>query len=125
MGEWSRRMLVGFAVSAAIWFPGAALAQGTPATPEAEGQLKLTPAQRDLIYASISKQTHKSTASPDTWAPRVGANVPDTVELEAMPATIVEIVPQVRGMSVGFVASQVLIVRADSREIVEIITQKA
>lgn len=111
------------ALALAVLVPGAAWAQS--ATPDAEGPLRLTPAQRDLIYSSISNQKHVSTASPETWAAKVGDTVPQGVELIAMPGAITEAIPQVKGYSCAFVGGQVLIVKPDNRTVVEIIAQKA
>jgi len=100
-------------------------AQSTPpVTPSGPG-VKLTPAQRQLIYASISKQTHKSTAAPLTFGATVGAVVPEPVELTPMPETIVDVVPQTRGYSYAFVSAQVLIVDPKSRQIIEVISENA
>jgi hypothetical protein len=87
--------------------------------------LKLSDAQRQLIYASISKQTHKSTAAPPTFNPRIGVVVPDAIELAPLPDTIVETVPQTRGYSYAFIANQVLVVDAKSRQVVELIAPSA
>jgi hypothetical protein len=119
--KWSRRALI----VAGLAFSTAAFAQGTPATPESEGTLRLTPAQRDLIYSSISSQKHVSTAAPETWSAKVGDTVPQGVELIAMPASLAEAIPQVKGYSCAFVGGQVLIVKPDNRSVVEIIAQKA
>jgi Protein of unknown function (DUF1236) len=85
--------------------------------------LDLSQAQRELIYASISKQTHKSTAAPPTFGAKVGAHVPDAVEISALPDTIVQVIPQTRGFAYAFIADQVLIVEPKARQIVEIISR--
>lgn len=100
----------------------AAGAQGTP-DPKPAARLELTPAQRDLIYASLSRQTHRSTALPPTFAPQIGAIVPEAVELAPLPDTVVQVVPQTRGYAGAFVANQVLIAEPKARQIVEIITR--
>ncbi len=122
--RWSRRTALISGLMLAAAFPVAGWTQGAPA-PDSEGMLKLTPAQRDLIYSSVANQKHVSTAAPSTWAAQVGGTVPQGVDLTPMPATIVEVVPQMRGYSYAFIAAQVLIVQADSRKVIEIITQKA
>jgi hypothetical protein len=83
--------------------------------------LGLTTAQRELIYASVSKQTHKSTAAPPVFNATVGGTVPPSIELSPLPETIVAVVPQVQGHACAFIASQVLLVEPKARRIVEII----
>lgn len=83
--------------------------------------LELTAAQRQLIYASISQQTHQSTAAPVDFGPAVGARVPEAVELTPLPETIVEVVPQTRGHAYAFIGGRVLIVEPKGRQIVEVI----
>lgn len=119
----TRRAVLGFSLLApAVLSVGTLWAQS--ATPDAEGTLRLTPAQRDLIYSSVSNQKHVSTAAPSTWSAKVGEMVPQGVDVTPMPATIAEVIPQVRGYGYAFVAAQVLIVKQD-RTVVEIIAQKA
>ncbi|BAT58938.1 hypothetical protein GJW-30_1_01466 [Variibacter gotjawalensis] len=101
------------------------LAWAQSATPDAEGDLRLTPAQRDLIYSSISNQKHVSTATPPTWQPKIGDTVPQGVEVIAMPPALTEAIPQVKGYSCAFVGGQVIIIQTEKRTVVELITQKA
>ena len=85
--------------------------------------IELSAAQRQLIYASLSKQTHVSRAAPPQFAASVGAVVPEAVELTPLPDTIVQTVPQTRGYAFAFIANQVLLVDPTARRIVEIISQ--
>ena len=125
--KWRPRALA-FAV---LWLLGfAMLGEGpisagaqTAPDPRPTARLELTSAQRDLIYASLSRQTHRSTAIPPTFAPQIGATVPEAVELAPLPDTVVQVVPQTRGYSGAFVANQVLIAEPKARQIVEIITR--
>ena len=82
-------------------------------------------AQRQLIYSSISQQTHQATASPETFRPQVDGNVPESIQLAPFPETIIEVVPQLRGYVYAFIAGQVLIVEAAVRRIVEIVAQSS
>jgi hypothetical protein len=115
MPFWSRSALV-------VVFAGAvmtALAQDAP--PPDLPRLDLTPAQRQTIHQSIVNQQDKKSTAPDTFRAAVGANVPDTVKLEPMPKTIVELMPQTKDFRYGLVSNQVLIVEPRSRRVVEVI----
>lgn len=119
----SRRILlaaVGVAALAAGW--GLEVeAQTPPAEIKPPEGLNLTPAQRQLIYASISQQSHQSTAAPANFGPAIGAHVPEAVTLSPMPQTIVDVVPQTRGHAYAFIQGQVLIVEPKGRQIVEVV----
>lgn len=115
-----RRAVVFTLIAASALMAGSALAQGDPPR-----GLELTPAQRQLIYASISKQTHQPTASPDAFQAQIGRVVPESIQLAALPETIIEVVPQIRGHAYAFIAGQVLIVEPQARRIVEIVAQSA
>lgn len=99
----------------------AALAQDAP--PRDLPRLDLTPAQRQTIHQSVLNQQDKKSTAPDTFRAAVGANVPDTVKLEPMPKTIVELIPQTRDFQYGLVSNQVLIVEPRSRRVVEVIAE--
>ena len=118
----SRRAAV-LGIVAATLVAGPAWAQGAPRQPGAG--LELSPAQRQLIYASISKQTHQATAAPEVFNAQIGGNVPEAIQLAPLPETIVEVVPQVRGHAYAFIAGQVLIVEPQARRIVEIVAQSS
>src|SRR5258705_679412 len=85
-----------------------AAAQMTPAQPGVESNpatvpdLKLTVAQRQTIYSSISNQKQKETAPADFRA-AVGAVVPPSIELQALPKTIVELIPALKDCQYGIV----------------------
>lgn len=111
------------AIVIALFFVGPARTQDAPRQPSSK--LELSPAQRQLIYASISQQTHQATASPETFLPQVGGNVPESIQLAPLPETIIEVVPQVRGYTYAFIAGQVLIVEPGARRIVEIVAQSS
>lgn len=100
----------------------AAMAQDSP--PADLPHLDLSTAQKQTIYQSVTNQkdTKKGTV-PDTFRAAPGANVPDTVPLEPMPKTIVQLMPQTQDYLIGLVANQVLIVESKGRRVVEVITQ--
>ncbi|HZP78720.1 MAG TPA: DUF1236 domain-containing protein [Pseudolabrys sp.] len=84
--------------------------------------LKLSDEQKHTIYTSISNQNKKETAPP-TFRAAIGSVVPETVRLEAMPKTIVQLMPQTKDYEYAMVANQVLVVDPKSKQIVELITQ--
>lgn len=93
---------------------------GTEVNPAAVPDLKLSPAQKQTIYASISSQKQKETAPP-TFRATVGAVVPTTVELQALPKTIVDLIPELKDYEYAMVTNQVLIVHPKSKQVVEVI----
>ncbi len=103
-----------------------AAAQATPAHPGAEENpaavpsLKLTAAQKQTIYASISSQKQKETAPP-TFRAAVGAVVPPSVELQALPKTIVDLIPELKDYEYAMVTNQVLLVDPKTKQVIEII----
>jgi hypothetical protein len=123
-----RALMLGLAAAFAGSFAGAAAAQTSGAAPPGATpppDLKLSPAQRQLVYASLSKRTHTSTAAPPTFGAALGGILPEAIELVPLPETVVEMVPQLRGHAYAFVAGQVLIVEPQARRIVEIIAESA
>src|SRR3954447_14827729 len=102
------------------------VAQDTPTHPGAEANpagvpnLKLTAARKQTIYSSISNQKQKETAPP-TFQAAVGAVVPGSVELQSLPKTIVDLIPELKDYEYAMVANQVLLVEPKSKQVVEII----
>ncbi|MBV8790591.1 MAG: DUF1236 domain-containing protein [Pseudolabrys sp.] len=84
--------------------------------------LQLTPEQKQTIYTSISNKPAKETAPP-TFRAAVGETVPASIELQALPPTIVDLMPQTKDYSYAMVTNQVLLVDGGTRRIVEIIGQ--
>jgi hypothetical protein len=103
-----------------------AAAQATPAHPGAEQNpaavpsLKLTAAQKQTIYSSISSQKQRETAPPNFHA-AIGAVVPSSVELQALPKTIVDLIPELKDYEYAMVTNQVLLVDPKSKQVIEII----
>ena len=93
---------------------------GAEANPASVPSLKLTAAQKQTIYSSISSQKQKETAPPDFRA-AVGAVVPQSIELQALPKTIVELIPELKDYEYAMVANQVLLVDPKRKQVVEII----
>ena len=103
-----------------------AAAQATPSHPGAEvnpaavPNLKLTAAQKQTIYSSISSQKQRETAPP-SFHVAVGAVMPSSVELQALPKTIVELIPELKDYEYAMVTNQVLLVDPKSKQVIEII----
>ena len=93
---------------------------GAETNPAAVPSLKLTAAQRQTIYSSISNQKQRETA-PSTFRAAVGAVVPTSVALQPLPKTIVELMPELKDYEYAMVANQVLLVHPKNKQVVEII----
>ena len=93
---------------------------GAETNPAAVKDLKLSPAQKQTIYTSISNQKQKETAPP-TFHATVGAAVPSSIELQPLPKTIVELIPDLRDFEYAMVANQVLLVDPKNKQVIEII----
>lgn len=85
-------------------------------------QLGLTDAQKQTILISVTNQNFKNEAPPN-FQPIVGAIVPETVELEAMPKTIVTLAPTTEPFRLARVVNQVVIVDPQTRRVVEVISK--
>ena len=93
---------------------------GTELNPARVPDLHLTAAQKQTIYSSISNQKQKETA-PATFQPQVGAVVPGSIELQELPKTLVDLVPDLKNYQYAMVTNQVLLVDPKSKQVVEII----
>jgi hypothetical protein len=124
MGQQLRRAAAAWLLLAGSAWPAAAqpnsVHPGTEANPAAVPALKLTPAQKQTIYTSISSQKQKETAPPDFRA-AIGAVVPGSVQLQPLPKTLVELVPELKNFEYAMVANQVLLVDPKNKQVVEII----
>lgn len=99
--------------------------QANPATevdPASVPDLKLTKAQKQTIYLSISNQPQKETAPP-TFRAAVGAVVPASIELQPLPKTIVELMPDLKDYHYAMVANQVLLAHPKDKRIADVITE--
>jgi hypothetical protein len=89
--------------------------------PQNVPSLGLSQSQRQTVYQSISNQQSKKDTAPLGFRPAVGAHVPDSIKLEPLPKTLVELMPQLKDYEYAFVANQVLIVEPQSKTVVEVI----
>ncbi len=85
-------------------------------------RLDLTDAQKQTILISVTNQNFKNEAPPN-FQPVVGTIVPENVELEAMPKTIVELAPKTEAFRLARVVNQVIIVDPQTRRVVEVISK--
>jgi hypothetical protein len=111
------------AIALALFAPaGIAAAQNASPTvdPSTAPDLKLNADQKHTIYLSISNQKQKETAPLDFRA-AVGATVPASIDLQPLPKTIVELIPQMKEYQYAMVANQVLLVNPKSKQVVEVI----
>jgi len=96
-------------------------------TPALDGgvapQVELTAAQKQIIYQSISK-TQKNNAAPTGFRATVGAPVPEGIVVGSLPATIVELIPQTKGLEVALVEGQVLLVEPGRKNVVAVIAEE-
>jgi uncharacterized protein DUF1236 len=110
------------ALTAALLAAASAHAQ-TPALDSGNAPaLDLSVQQKQTIYQSITS-TQKNDAAPTGFRAAVGAAVPDSIELKPMPATLAMLIPATKGMEVGMVEKQVVLVDPQSKRIVAVVTQ--
>jgi len=112
------------AILLALMSATAAMAQQSPKEQDAilrnSPDLHLTPEQKQTIYTSISSKPTKETAPP-TFRAAVGETVPPSIDLQPLPPTIVELMPQIKDFQYAMVTNQVLLVDGGNRRIIEII----
>lgn len=96
-----------------------ASAQTTIIERRAPGYVELTPSQRTVIYREVIRQRPVAVA-PQVEL-RVGAPIPEAVELYPVPEEVYVEVPQLRRYRYFNVHNQVVLVDPETSEIVEII----
>jgi len=84
-------------------------------------RIELTPAQRTTIYRTVTRERVR-TSAPAVDV-RLGARVPQVVELSEIPSAIVEEIPTVRRYRYMVVNNEVVLVDPATSEVVEIIRQ--
>jgi len=83
-------------------------------------QVELTPAQRTTIYRTVTRERR---VVPEGVDVRLGARVPQAVELYEIPAPVVTEIPSVRRYRYMVVNNEVVLVDPATSEVVEIIRQ--
>ena len=87
-------------------------------------QVELTPAQRTTIYRTVTGERVRTRTPPTaTVDVRLGARVPQAVELHEIPAPVVTEIPSVRRYRYMVVNNEVVLVDPATSEVVEIIRQ--
>ena len=84
-------------------------------------RVELTPAQRTTIYRTVTRERVRA-AAPGIDV-RLGARVPQAVELSEIPTAVIEEVPTVRRYRYMVVNNEVVLVDPATSEVVEIIRQ--
>jgi hypothetical protein len=84
-------------------------------------RVELTPAQRTTIYRTVTREHVR--VAPPSFAVRLGARVPQTVELQEIPSAVVTEVPSVRRYRYMVVNNEVVLVDPATSEVIEIIRQ--
>ena len=84
-------------------------------------RIELTPAQRTTIYRTVTRARVR--AAEPGFAVRLGARVPQAVELSEIPTAVIEEVPTVRRYRYMVVNNEVVLVDPITSEVVEIIRQ--
>ena len=79
----------------------------TPALDNTARKVDLTPAQRQILYQSISN-TQKNNAAPAGFRATVGAQVPGGIVLVPVPDAIAEIMPQTKGLETAMVEGRTI-----------------
>jgi len=97
--------------------PAAAQTTVTTTTTETTGSITIAPEQRTVIHQRLG------TAKPVTVKEKVtvGMAVPDTVELQTVPDTIVSDIPSVKGYSYFVYNDDVVLVDPKTRKVVTIV----
>jgi hypothetical protein len=109
---------------AALMFTcGLGLAQDPAADSAAAPPIELSAAQKQAIYQSVTK-TQKNDPQPTGFRVAVGATVPGSITLAPVPSTIAELMPQTRGLEVGRVEGQVMLVDPKSKQVLSVIAQE-
>ena len=109
------------AIMFAVALTGTGTMAQTPAAESAAGlALVLSAAQRQAIYQSVSA-TQKNNPAPPGFRVAVGAVVPDGIELEPIPTTLVTLIPETAHHDVAMVEKQVMLVDPGSRRVVAVV----
>jgi hypothetical protein len=109
---------------AAVWLAASAALGQTPALDAgAAPHVELSATQRQAIYQSVSK-TGKNDAAPTGFRAAIGAILPPGITGEPVPATIVQLMPQTKGLEAALVEGQVLLVDPQNKQVVAVITQE-
>jgi hypothetical protein len=96
--------------------------QNSPNSMSQSGALQLSASQKTAIFQSVTEEKVKS-PPPANLSLAVGAQVPASVELYALPPNIVSSVPSTKQFKYTVAQNQVVLVDPASMKVVEIIKQ--
>ena len=110
-------MIAAVAVGLMAAVPAGAQTSVTTTTTETTGSITIAPEQRTVIHQRLG------TTKPVTVKERVtvGATIPDAVELQTVPDTIVSDIPSVKGYSYFVYNDDVVLVDPKTRKVVTIV----
>jgi hypothetical protein len=111
----------GAAIVAVLASTGLATAAGTSAM-AGKDSLGLTSDQAHTIYQDINKLNVKDTA-PSGFDAKVGAAVPSSISLHALPSDVASKVPTVKPYQYAMLQGKVLLVDPKDKKVVDIVTQ--
>jgi hypothetical protein len=112
-------ILAGIAVVATLLGGAPALAQTRAIDSGSAPALTLSSEQKQTIYQSVSV-TQKNNAAPTGFRAAVGAQVPDSIELNPMPQALATLIPELKELQVAMVEKQVVLVDANSKLVVAV-----
>jgi Protein of unknown function (DUF1236) len=113
-----------FAVAAALLFCSIATASAaeTWASLPASDDLVLTGAQEYLLWQRLGRRSPADTTAPSGLIAAIGATVPASVTLNALPSTVTAQIPAVRLYKYATLGNKLLIINPADRVIVDVIT---
>jgi len=100
----------------------AASAAGTGPFLVASDDFVLTGAQEQLLWQRLVRPNTGSTTAPSGLIAAVGATLPASVTLRALPATVTRQIPAVRPYKYAMLGKTLLIINPTDRVIVDVIT---
>jgi hypothetical protein len=83
---------------------------------------QLTPSQRSAIYSAVAKENSKATP-PVAFNPVVGAKVPPSIALSALPDSALAEIPAIRSYQYTVVKNDVVLVDPTTLQVIDIIRQ--
>jgi hypothetical protein len=107
-------------LAAALLLSSVGVAGAAAMSASATDNLKLTSTQEHTIWQSVSKSSTSMNA-PKGFTPTIGAAVPSTVSLKALPSDVVKQVPTVQPYEYAMFNNEVLIVNPTDKKVVDII----
>ena len=83
--------------------------------------LKLTPSQKEMIFAAIRRSSVSITKPPSNLGVAIGAHLPSSTELYTLPDAVVADVPDLKSFRFTIVNDILLLIDPTSMRVVEII----